>query len=303
MLQVQQSFAGNPEPDATAAPGRPKRGVLYLVATPIGNLEDMTYRAVRILREADCIAAEDTRQTRKLLSHFEIRTRLVSYHEHNKQASGPELVRLMRDEGLAIALVSDAGLPAVSDPGADLVRLAAEAGIAVIPVPGANAALSGLIASGLPTDRFTFVGFAPRERKEQRLEVERLKTAPETLLFYESPHRIVKTLEAMGEAWGTHRRICVARELTKRYEEFLRGTIAECLEHLADHPPQGEYVLIAEGATAEERRASEQAWWEPLSLEEHVARYEEQGDSRKEAMKKTASDRGVSKRDVYNALL
>ncbi|KIL39433.1 16S rRNA methyltransferase [Gordoniibacillus kamchatkensis] len=297
-MQVQQSFTGDGGSDRS-----PKRGVLYLVATPIGNLEDMTYRAVRILREADCIAAEDTRQTRKLLSHFDIHTRLVSYHEHNKQASGPELVRLMRDEGLAIALVSDAGLPAISDPGADLARLAAREGIAVIPVPGANAALSGLIASGLPTDRFTFIGFAPRERKELRLELERLKAAPETLLFYESPHRIEKTLEAMGEAWGMQRRVCLARELTKRYEEFVRGTIAECLEHLAVHRPQGEYVLIVEGATPEERRAAEQAWWEALTLEQHVAHYESQGDSRKDAMKKTASDRGLTKRDVYNALL
>jgi 16S rRNA (cytidine1402-2'-O)-methyltransferase len=303
VLQVQQSYVPQLKPDDTSVPERRKAGVLYLVATPIGNLEDMTHRAVRILREADCIAAEDTRQTRKLLSHFEIRTRLVSYHEHNKQASGPELVRLMRDEGLTIALVSDAGLPAVSDPGADLVRLAADAGIAVIPVPGANAALSGLIASGLPTDRFTFVGFPPRERKELRLELERLKASPETLLFYESPYRVEKTLEAMSETFGPHRRICLARELTKRHEEFVRGTIAECLEYLADHPPQGEYVLIVEGAAPAQLRAAEQAWWEPLTLEEHVARYEEQGSSRKDAMKKAAADRGVSKRVVYNALL
>jgi 16S rRNA (cytidine1402-2'-O)-methyltransferase len=207
----------------------------------------------------------------------------------------------MRDEGLKIALVSDAGLPAISDPGADLARLAAESGVAVIPVPGANAALSGLIASGLPTDRFTFVGFPPRERKELRLELERLKPATETLLFYESPHRVQKTLEAMREAWGD-RRICLARELTKRYEEFARGTIGECLEHLEAHPPQGEYVIVAEGATAEEL-AAQGAWWEQLSLEEHVGRYERQGESRKEAMKKAAADRGVSKRDVYNALL
>lgn len=295
MVSIQRSYI-----DAKA--GSPRRGMLYLVATPIGNLEDMTYRAVRILGEVDCIAAEDTRQTRKLLTHFEIKTpRLVSYHEHNKQASGPELVRLMRDEGLTVALVSDAGLPAISDPGADLARLAADSGVAVIPVPGANAALSGLIASGLPTDRFTFCGFPPRERKDLRLELERLKPAKETLLFYESPHRIEKTLEAMREAWGD-RRICLARELTKRYEEFARGTIGECIAHLEEHSPQGEYVIAVEGASVEEL-AAHGAWWDALSLEEHVARYEEQGDNRKDAMKKTAADRGVSKRDVYNALL
>lgn len=301
MVDIQRSY-GDSARDGDSSAAAVRKGALYLVATPIGNLEDMTYRAVRILGEVDCIAAEDTRQTRKLLTHFEIKTpRLVSYHEHNKQASGPELVRLMRDEGLAIALVSDAGLPAVSDPGADLVRLAAESGVAVIPVPGANAALSGLIASGLPTDRFTFLGFPPRERKDLRLELERLRPAAETLLFYESPHRVQKTLEAMREAWG-ERRVCLARELTKRYEEFARGTIGECLEHLQEHPPQGEYVVIVEGATAEELAALG-AWWEELPLEEHVARYERQGDSRKEAMKKAAADRGISKRDVYNALL
>ncbi|MFC0216145.1 16S rRNA (cytidine(1402)-2'-O)-methyltransferase [Paenibacillus chartarius] len=278
-------------------------GALYLVATPIGNLEDMTYRAVRILREADCIAAEDTRQTRKLLSHFGIHTRLVSYHEHNKQASGPELVRLMRDEGQLIALVSDAGLPAISDPGADLARLAVEAEVPVIPVPGANAALTGLIASGLPTDSFVFLGFPPRERKDLRQALERLQTAPETMLFYESPHRVEKTLEAMAETLGEERRICLARELTKRYEEFTRGTIAECLQHLAEHPPQGEYVLIVEGASAEARLAAANAWWEQLSLEDHVAHYEAKGDTRKDALKKVAADRGVSKRDIYNALL
>jgi 16S rRNA (cytidine1402-2'-O)-methyltransferase len=311
LLQIQRSGTrtvlhesssnGGAGPDAPVPAA--SAGALYLVATPIGNLEDMTYRAVRTLREADCIAAEDTRQTRKLLTHFEIRTRLVSYHEHNKHASGPELVRLMRDEGQTIALVSDAGLPAVSDPGADLVRLAAENGVPVIPVPGANAALSGLIASGLPTDKFTFRGFPPRERKELRAELECLRTAPETMLFYESPHRVAKTLEAMSEVFGPERRICLARELTKRYEEFVRGTVQDCLEHLADHPPQGEYVIVVEGATEQERQAAANRWWEALTLEQHVAGYEAQGDSRKDAMKRAAADRGVSKRDIYNALL
>ncbi|MDU0206074.1 MULTISPECIES: 16S rRNA (cytidine(1402)-2'-O)-methyltransferase [Paenibacillus] len=277
-------------------------GTLYLVATPIGNLEDMTFRAVRILKEVNLIAAEDTRQTRKLLTHFEIATRIVSYHEHNKQASGPELVRLLL-EGQSIALVSDAGLPAISDPGYDLVRMAVEQGAPVVPVPGANAALSALIASGLPTERFTFVGFLPREKKDQTKVLEGLQHVQDTLLFYESPHRVDKTLARMAEVWGPERRVCLARELTKRYEEFLRGTIAECLEHLAQHPPQGEYCVIAEGASAESAKEAADGWWEAMSLSEHVEHYEGQGSDRKEAMKQVASDRGLSKRDVYNALL
>nr|WP_157324540.1 16S rRNA (cytidine(1402)-2'-O)-methyltransferase [Paenibacillus anseongense] len=273
-----------------------------MVATPIGNLEDMTFRAIRILKEVNLIAAEDTRQTRKLLTHFEIATRIVSYHEHNKQASGPELVRLLL-EGQSIALVSDAGLPAISDPGYDLVRMAVEQGAPVVPVPGANAALSALIASGLPTERFTFVGFLPREKKDQTKVLEGLQHVQDTLLFYESPHRVDKTLARMAEVWGPERRVCLARELTKRYEEFLRGTIAECLEHLAQHPPQGEYCVIAEGASAESAKEAADGWWEAMSLGEHVEHYEGQGSDRKEAMKQVASDRGLSKRDVYNALL
>nr|WP_193580948.1 16S rRNA (cytidine(1402)-2'-O)-methyltransferase [Paenibacillus aceris] len=273
-----------------------------MVATPIGNLEDMTFRAIRILKEVSLIAAEDTRQTRKLLTHFEVATRLVSYHEHNKQASGPELVRLLL-EGQSIALVSDAGLPAISDPGYDLVRMAVEQGVPVVPIPGANAALSALIASGLPTERFTFVGFLPREKKDQTKVLEGLQHVQDTLLFYESPHRVDKTLTRMAEVWGPERRVCLARELTKRYEEFLRGTIAECLEHLAQHPPQGEYCVIAEGASAESAKQAADGWWEAMTLGEHVEHYEGLGSDRKEAMKQAASDRGLSKRDVYNALL
>ncbi|MBP1967198.1 16S rRNA (cytidine(1402)-2'-O)-methyltransferase [Paenibacillus aceris] len=291
-LNVQKSY----REDGNAA------GTLYLVATPIGNLEDMTFRAIRILKEVSLIAAEDTRQTRKLLTHFEVATRLVSYHEHNKQASGPELVRLLL-EGQSIALVSDAGLPAISDPGYDLVRMAVEQGVPVVPIPGANAALSALIASGLPTERFTFVGFLPREKKDQTKVLEGLQHVQDTLLFYESPHRVDKTLTRMAEVWGPERRVCLARELTKRYEEFLRGTIAECLEHLAQHPPQGEYCVIAEGASAESAKQAADGWWEAMTLGEHVEHYEGLGSDRKEAMKQAASDRGLSKRDVYNALL
>lgn len=277
-------------------------GALYLVATPIGNLEDMTFRAVRILKECDIIAAEDTRQTRKLLSHFDISPKqLFSYHEHNKTASGPELIRYII-EGNNLALVSDAGLPAISDPGADLVTLAVQAGIPVVPVPGANAALSALIASGLPTGTFTFVGFLPRERKDIRAVLTPLRASQGTLLFYESPHRVGKTLAHLQEAFG-NRRVTLARELTKRYEEFLRGTIEECLEWLEEHPPMGEYVIVVEGESREEAQEADSAWWRPLSIAEHVAHYEGKGIPRKDAMKKAAADRGVAKRDIYNALL
>ncbi|MDO3681516.1 16S rRNA (cytidine(1402)-2'-O)-methyltransferase [Paenibacillus ehimensis] len=291
-VNVQKSYAND---------GR-RQGSLYLVGTPIGNLEDMTYRAVRVLGEVQWIAAEDTRQTRKLLTHFDISTRLVSYHEHNKQASGPELIRLMQ-EGDSIALVSDAGLPAICDPGADLVRLAIEADIPVIPIPGANAALSGLIMSGLPTERFTFVGFLPRDKKPLERELAALKREPGTVICYESPHRLVKTLTAMAETIGEHREICLVRELTKKYEEAVRGTIRECLDHLDEHPPQGEYVLILRGISPEEAEASGEAvWWASLSPAEHVARYEADGLDHKEALRRAAQDRGVPKRELYNLL-
>ncbi|WP_079914906.1 16S rRNA (cytidine(1402)-2'-O)-methyltransferase [Paenibacillus sp. 32352] len=275
-------------------------GKLYLVGTPIGNLEDMTFRAVRILKEVQWIAAEDTRQTRKLLTHFDIATRLVSYHEHNKHASGPELIRLLQT-GEDIALVSDAGLPAICDPGADLVRQAIDAGIAVIPIPGANAALSALIVSGLSTERFTFLGFLPRDRKPLQQELESLKQRNETMLFYESPHRIMKTLEAMLEVWDPERQMCLMRELTKKYEEAARGTIRECYELLQEHPPQGEYCIVVQGSTDSENEASD-AWWEGFSPEEHVEHYTTQGLDRKEAIKRAAADRQIPKRELYNYL-
>ncbi|WP_410512946.1 16S rRNA (cytidine(1402)-2'-O)-methyltransferase [Paenibacillus sp. BR2-3] len=296
-LTRQSSFQARDDENKPAGSGS-----LYLVATPIGNLEDMTFRAVRTLQECDIIAAEDTRQTRKLLSHFEITPNLLfSYHEHNKAASGPELIRYII-EGKNLALVSDAGLPAISDPGADLVALAINAGIPVIPIPGANAALSALISSGLPTTTFTFAGFLPRERKDIRTVLSSLRSAQGTLLFYESPHRILKTLAHLQEAFG-NRRIVLARELTKRYEEFVRGTIEECNAWLLEHPPIGEYVIVLEGESKEEAEVAESAWWRQLSIEEHLAHYEASDITRKEAMKKVASDRGVAKREIYNTLL
>lgn len=273
-------------------------GALYLVATPIGNLDDMTVRCLETLRMVDVIACEDTRQTRKLLNHFQIEKRTVSYHEHNKEASGHGLLQWLA-EGKRIALVSDAGLPAISDPGADLVRDAAAAGYPVIPVPGANAGLTALIASGLPTDRFVFCGFLGRENKERREELERLKRYPETLIFYEAPHRISKTLAAIREAWG-NRRAVLARELTKRYEEFARGTLDELIEWLAKGEARGEFCLIVEGYTGVAENAEEGSWWQELDVMAHVDHYIAEGISKKDAIKQVAQDRGVSKRDVYN---
>lgn len=293
-VDMQKSYAGSGE-----------AGRLYLVATPIGNLEDMTYRAVRILQESDLIAAEDTRQTRKLLTHFNIRTRLVSYHEHNKQASGPELVRLMKEEGLKVALVTDAGTPAISDPGHDLAKLAIEQGIPVIPLPGANAAVSALIVSGLPTDRFLFAGFPPRGNKEMREWLEKLRPIDATLIFYESPHRAAKTLERLKEVLG-NRPLALVRELTKRHEEIVRGSVEECLGYLQKHEPLGEYCIVVGGAATDGlalQGADEAAWWNALTVAGHVNRYVELGMNRKDAMKKAAADRGVSKREIYSELL
>jgi 16S rRNA (cytidine1402-2'-O)-methyltransferase len=267
----------------------------------------MTYRAIRTLKEVQMIAAEDTRQTRKLLTHFDIQNRLVSYHEHNRDASGPELIRLLL-EGQHIALVSDAGIPAISDPGAELVRDAVAAGIPVVPIPGANAALSALIMSGLPTDRFLFVGFPPRERKGLNKLLDGLEREIGTLIFYESPHRLKKTLAIVSERWG-ERRMAIVRELTKRHEEAVRGTIQACLSYLEQNTPLGECCLIIEGTRSENESGSStgelslEAWWRSMTLARHVAHYEGLGQARKEAMKSAAADRGLSKRDVYQALL
>lgn len=303
--------AGNPDDVRGAGPGvrvqrsfeeRDRPGTLYLVATPIGNLEDMTMRAIRTLREADLIAAEDTRQARKLLSHFGIRNRLVSYHEHNKDASGPELIRLL-EEGRSIALVTDAGTPAVSDPGAELAAEAAARGIPVVPIPGANAALSALIISGLETRRFLFAGFPPRDRKGMIRFLDSLETEPGTIILYESPHRVLKTLEALAGRWGG-RRMALVRELTKLHEEAVRGTVADVRDYAAAHPPVGECVLVIEGAAERPAGGAEEGdWWKPLTLAAHVAHYEGLGLDRREAMKRAAADRGLKKRDLYAALL
>ena len=295
-VQIQRSYEERERP-----------GTLYLVATPIGNLEDMTMRAIRTLREADLIAAEDTRQTRKLLTHFDIRNRLVSYHEHNKEASGPELLRML-EEGRSIALVSDAGTPAISDPGAELAAEAAARGIPVVPIPGANAAVSALIISGLPTDRFLFAGFPPRDRKGLQRFLDSLETEPGTLVLYEAPHRVRKTLDALAERWGG-RRMALVRELTKRHEEAVRGTVADVRDYAAAYPPAGECCLVIEGAAepgaveAPADRGGTGVWWARMTPAEHVAHYERLGADRKEAMKRAAADRRLKKRDIYAALL
>lgn len=276
-------------------------GTLYLVATPIGNLEDITFRALRVLREADIIAAEDTRQTLKLLNHFEIKNTLVSYYEHNKIEKGNYLIQKLM-EGKNIAIVSDAGSPGISDPGEDLVRLAVEQGITVTMIPGPAAVITGLVVSGLPSGRFAFEGFLPMNK---RVRAERLKSIREdtrTLVFYEAPHKLIHTLMDLREAFG-NRRIVLARELTKKFEQVIRCTLDEAVAKYDAEPPKGEFVLILEGEDEkllEEIRAES---WNSISLEEHLRKYLDSGLARKEALKKVAEDRGLSKREVYNSLL
>ncbi len=275
-----------------------KLGILYLCATPIGNLEDMTYRAVRILNEVELIAAEDTRHTRKLLSHFDIHTRLISYHEHNKVERGPEIIeRLLAGEDVAV--VSDAGLPGISDPGSDLVVLAIAAGITVVPLPGANAALSALVCSGLDTSLFTFIGFLPKGKKKRRELIASLVTNPYTLVFYESPHHIKTTLSELSQALG-ERPAVVGRELTKKFEQFIRGTLHSLGEHFSQCDPRGEFTLIVGGQSAEERASSPE---EELSLIDGIAALTATGITKKEAIKMIAKERGLPKREVYQTVL
>lgn len=277
-----------------------KQGILYLSATPIGNLEDMTYRSVRLLGEADLIAAEDTRHTRKLLSHYDIHTPATSYHEHNKLTKGPELVAKLL-AGDTIVCVSDAGLPGISDPGAHLAQLAIEAGIQVSPLPGANAALSALICSGLDTTAFTFYGFLPKSGKKRRELLERIGISQETLIFYEAPHHLKETLGQLINALGADRPAVAARELTKRFEEFQRSTLGELQAYYQDNEPRGEYVLLVSGYDpAMATEVAEEAVQSPVEL---VAQLEAQGLNRKEAMRETAKRLGMSRRDVYQLLL
>lgn len=277
------------------------QGKLYLCATPIGNLEDMTFRAVKTLREVDLIAAEDTRNSIKLLNHFEIRTPMTSYHEYNKIEKAHDLIRQMQ-QGKNVALITDAGTPGISDPGEDLVRLSYEAGIEVTSLPGACACVTALTLSGLPTRRFCFEAFLPSEKKERQEILEELKTETRTVILYEAPHRLVKTLKELLETLG-ERRITLCRELTKRHETAFATTLSEAIFHYEEQDPKGECVIVMEGR---DRLAMKQeAWqsWETMDIQEHMALYENQGMSQKDAMKAVAKDRGIGKRDVYRMVL
>ena len=276
-------------------------GCLYLVATPIGNLEDMTFRAVRILQEADEIAAEDTRNSRKLLTHFDIHTSMTSYHEFNKYDKAEVLVQKM-SEGRTIALITDAGTPGISDPGEVLVQRCYEAGIPVIPVPGACAAVNALVASGQGTRRFSFEAFLPQDKKERRQVLRELHAETRTIVLYEAPHRLVKTLEELAEVQGD-RPVTICKELTKKHESFRKTTLREALEFFQEEEPRGEYVLVIAGKTREEQEQERQAQFEDLSIPEHMAHFLEEGMTEKEAMKAVAQERGIPKREVYQAWL
>ena len=276
-------------------------GMLYLCATPIGNLEDITYRVLRILKEADLIAAEDTRNSIKLLNHFEIKTPMTSYHEYNKYEKGRYLVEQMQ-EGKNIALITDAGTPGISDPGEELVAMCYEAGIPVTSLPGPAACITALTISGLPNRRFAFEAFLPSDKKERAVILEELKRETRTIILYEAPHRLVKTLEQLSENLGD-RKISLCRELTKKHETVFRGSLLEAVSWYKENPPKGECVMVLEGRSREEMEQEARQQWEDMPLEAHMEHYMSQGIDKKEAMKLVAKDRGISKRDVYQALL
>ena len=277
-------------------------GTLYLCATPIGNLEDMTFRVIRTLKEVDLIAAEDTRNSIKLLNHFEIQTPMTSYHEYNKYEKGRKLVEKLQD-GMNIALITDAGTPGISDPGEELVKMCYEAGISVTSLPGAAACITALTLSGLSTRRFAFEAFLPTDKKEKELVLQEIERETRTIIMYEAPHRLLKTLKMLSERLGKERRITVCRELTKRHETAFATTLEEACAYYNEQTPKGECVLVIEGRSREQIAQEEKAQWEEMSIEEPREHYLSQGIDKKEAMKKVAKDRGVSKRDIYNALI
>lgn len=277
------------------------KGTLYLCATPIGNLEDMTFRAVRILKEVDVIAAEDTRNSVKLLNHFDIHTPMTSYHEFNKIDKGQYLVKRLL-EGENIALITDAGMPGISDPGEELVRMCRDAGVPVTAVPGACACVTALVISGRPARRFCFEAFLPTDKKERRAVLEELKTETRTSIIYEAPHRLVKTLQELLNELGD-RKITVCKELTKKHETGFETTLKEAVPYYEQNEPRGEYVLVLEGCSRQQMEQEAQDAWKEMSLGDHMKLYEEQGMNRKDAMKQVAKDRGVGKREIYQALL
>lgn len=276
-------------------------GKLYLCATPIGNLEDMTYRVVRTLQEVDLIAAEDTRNSIKLLNHFEIKTPMTSYHEYNKIEKGKKLVEKLQS-GINIALVTDAGTPGISDPGEELVKMCYEAGIEVTSLPGAAACITALTLSGLSTRRFAFEAFLPTDKKERQAVLKELEDETRTIILYEAPHRLVKTLQELLDNLG-NRRITICRELTKKHETAFVTTLEEAIQYYEANEPKGECVLVMEGKSREELRREEVSKWEEMSIEQHMEYYTSQGVDKKEAMKLVAKDRGIGKREVYQQLL
>lgn len=275
-------------------------GMLYLCATPIGNLGDMTPRVIETLRQADVIAAEDTRNSIKLLNHFEINTPMTSYHEYNKVEKAHQLIARIQ-EGQNVALITDAGTPAISDPGEVLVSMCHEAGISVTSLPGPAACITALTLSGLSTRRFCFEGFLPADKKEKALVLDELKQETRTMVLYEAPHHLIKTLEELYAALG-NRRITLCRELTKKFETVFPTTLEEALSRYETEEPRGEYVLVIEGKSFEQKKAEAIKSWEEMSIEEHMAYYEEQGMDQKSAMKQVAKDRGVGKREIYSYL-
>ncbi len=276
-------------------------GTLYLCATPIGNLNDMTFRVLDTLREADVIAAEDTRNSIKLLNHFEIKTPMTSYHEYNKVEKAEKLISMLQ-EGKNIALITDAGTPAISDPGEVLVAMCHQNGVPVTSLPGACACITALTLSGLSTRRFCFEAFLPADKNERRAILEDLKEESRTIILYEAPHHLKGTLAELYDALGD-RKITLCRELTKKFETVMPTTLSEAISFYGENEPKGEYVLVLEGKSLEAKREEKQKEWQQLSIEEHMSFYEDQGIDRKEAMKKVAKDRGLSKRDVYQYLL
>ena len=276
-------------------------GTLYLCATPIGNLEDITLRVIRTLKEVDLIAAEDTRNTIKLLNHFGIKTPMTSYHEYNKIDKAAYLVQKMT-EGTNVALVTDAGTPAISDPGEEIARQAYAAGIKVTSLPGACACITALTLSGLPSRRFAFEAFLPHDKKERRTILESLKTETRTIILYESPHHLKATLTELYNALG-ERKITLCRELTKIHETTEQTTLTAAVRYFLENEPKGEYVLVIEGISQKELTAREQAKWETLTIPEHMEQYLSKGFSKKDAMKEVARDRGVSEREIYQQLL
>lgn len=278
-----------------------EKGKLYLCATPIGNLEDITFRVIRTLKEVDLIGAEDTRNSIKILNHFEIKTPMTSYHEFNKYDKAKQLVEMML-EGKNIALITDAGTPGISDPGEELVRQCYEAGVEVTSLPGAAACITALTMSGQKTRRFCFEAFLPSDKKEKREVLEELKNETRTIIIYEAPHRLVRTLNELRDALG-NRSITLCRELTKKFEEGDKTTIEDAIEKYSEKEPKGEFVLVIEGKSREEIEIEKKKQWEEMSVEEHVEYYVNQGKDKKEAMKLAAKDRGVSKRDIYNQLV